>query len=274
MKKRLKQTIKKIHLFSIAKRFYYFSKNLERKSYNYYFPTAKILLYHRIATSNNDPYQLCVSPENFRKQIKHLKENFRVIPLVQLVQEIKAKKIKNNSVVITFDDGYIDNLDNALPILEEFKIPATIFLTAGHIVKNEPFFWDEGIDAGDRGRPMAPEEVKGLSMSNLIEIGSHTINHPKLSKLDQSEQFEEVLGGKQIIEKIIDIPLLSFAYPFGDKKSFNKKTVELVKKAGFRYACANIHERVKNGSNIYSLPRFVIRNWGTEEFKKEFNKFI
>lgn len=241
---------------------------------NAIFPTAVILIYHRVESAKNDPHQLCVSPENFYGQIRFLKENFRVVPLVQLAREVRSKKLKNKTVAITFDDGYADNLHNALPILQEHNIPATIFITAGHIGSNKPFYWDENTSPEDRGRPMTVDEVKTLAMARLIEIGGHTINHPKLAKLPENEQFQEISRGKQIIEKALNIPLISFAYPFGGKDSFDKTTIELVKKAGFQYACVNIHERVKNNSNIYALPRYVARNWNLKEFKKEMEKWV
>ena len=206
--------------------------------------------------------------------MEYLKENFKIIPLVQLVQDIKTKKIPNNSIVITFDDGYADNLYNALPILQGLNIPATIFITAGHVGSNKPFYWDENTSPEDRGRPMTIDEAKTLSGARLIEIGGHTISHPKLAKLPENEQFKEIGNGKQIIEEILNIPLISFAFPFGGKDSFDKTTIALVKKSGFQYACANVHKRVKNISNTYTLPRYVVRNSNLEEFKKEFKKFI
>lgn len=241
---------------------------------NSFVDTAFIVLYHRIAPVKNDPHKLCVSPDNFREQIKFLKENFRVVPLVQLVQEIRANKLKNKTLAVTFDDGYADNLHSALPILEEYGIPATVFLTAGYVGQNKPFYWDENTALEDRGQPMTLDEAKILSNSRLIEIGGHTISHPKLAKTPENEQIREIFKGKRIIEEVVGFPLLSFAYPFGGKDSFNKKTVELVKKAGFHYACANIHERATNKSDIYALPRFIIRNWNTEELRKQIKSWI
>ena len=248
---------------------------------NLFIPAGYIVLYHRVAEANNDPHRLCVSPENFREQIKFLKENFRVVPLVQLVQEVRSKKLKNKSMALTFDDGYADNLHNALPILQEYNMPATIFLTAGYVGQYKPFYWDapEGEILNDKaisglGRPMTQDEAKTLSKARIIEIGGHTINHPKLAKIPQNEQIKEISEGKRIIEEIVGFPLLSFAYPFGAKDSFNKTTIELVKKAGFHCACANIHERVTNRSDIYALPRFIARNWPLLEFKKQLKKWV
>lgn len=171
-------------------------------------------------------------------------------------------------MAITFDDGYADNLHNALPILEEHNVPATIFITAGYVGQNKSFYWDNNIPLEDKGRPMAIDEAKVLSNSHLIEIGGHTIDHPKLAKLPETDQFNEITGGKKILEETLNLSCLSFAYPFGGRDSFDKKTVKLVKEAGFRYACANIHERITNRSDLYALPRFIARNWNAEELKK------
>lgn len=245
-----------------------------KKVRNFLAPTARILLYHRIEDARNDPNKLCVSKDNFYQQIKFLKENFKVIPLVKLVQDIRAGEIQSNTVAVTFDDGYADNLYNALPVLEELKIPATVFLTAGYIGLDKPFYWDQHTPLEDRGRPMTALEAKRLSSGHLIEIGGHTISHLKLAKLPENEQFKEIEGGKKMLEEMLNIPLSGFAYPFGGKDSFNEKTVELVKRAGYHYACANIHERATNSSDIYALPRFIVRNWGLEEFKNQIKKFL
>lgn len=253
---------------------YCFIINGRKKIRNFLFPTARILLYHRVADIHNDPYSLCVSIENFRQQVKFFKENFRIVPLVKLAQDIRAGKVQRNTIVITFDDGYADNLHNALPILEEFKVPATIFMTVGYINQNKHFYWDENTPPDDRGRPMTLEETKQLSNSHLIEIGGHTMSHPKLSKLPEKEQLMEIANGKKRLEEFLNVPLLSFAYPFGGKDSFDEKTIELVKKAGFNYACSNIHEKVTNFSNIYALPRFLVKNWDAEKLKREIKKWI
>ena len=259
----------------ILKKPYNFIWDSKKKIRNVLIPTVRILLYHRVALAKNDPHQLCVAPENFRRQIRYLKENFKIIPLVKMVQDIRSGKLQNQSIAITFDDGYADNFYNALPVLEEFQVPATIFLTAGYINQNKLFDWDQNTLPEDQGRPMTPDEVKSLSNSHLIEIGGHTISHPRLAKIPENEQFKEISGGKQMIERTLNIPvLLGFAYPFGGKDSFNKKTIDLVSKAGYYYACANIHERVTNNSDIYALPRFIIRNWDIEEFKNNFHKFL
>lgn len=270
----MKKILRQLPFYQSGKKIFYSIKQQIDKIRNAVSPGAYILLYHRIAEAEHDPHLLCVNPDNFRTQIKFLKENFKIIPLIKLVLDIRAGKVDKDAVVITFDDGYADNLHYALPILEEFKVPATIFLTASYPDQNKTFYWDQNTPEASRGRPMTRDETKILSKSHQIEIGAHTLTHPNLASLSKPGQSKEIMGSKQTIEKLLDIPILSFAYPFGGKDSFTKETVYLVKRAGFHYACTNIHKRVTKNSDIYTLPRFVVRNWNLSEFQQKLKKFI
>ncbi len=258
-------------MMRFLKKIYRFLIHFKKKMGNIFLPTAYIVLYHRIAKTGSDPHRLCTDPENFREQLKFLKENFHIVPLAQMVRWVREGKLKNNSLAITFDDGYADNLYNALPILKELNIPATIFATAGSAAE---FYWDEQTPTKDRGRPMTKDELREIAGCNLIEIGAHTITHPKLRKIGIAEQQKEIAESKKSIENIIGTPLLSFAYPFGCLDSFDQNTIRLVKESGFSHACANIHERVTNRSDIYALPRFIARDWNLEEFKKQIKNWI
>ncbi len=100
----------------------------------------QILLYHRVANVTSDPQMLCVTPDKFYDQMKFLKKNYNIISLSSINQLLKNHTIPRNSVVITFDDGYQDNLINAIPILEEHNLPATFFITSGYIGENKEFY--------------------------------------------------------------------------------------------------------------------------------------
>lgn len=91
----------------------------------------KILNYHRVENLSDDFNMLAVSPDNFRAHIKFLKNQYNIVDLKNLDNDIKNEE--RDSVIITFDDGYYDLLYNALPILEEFEVPATMFITTGNI---------------------------------------------------------------------------------------------------------------------------------------------
>ncbi|MFA7402534.1 MAG: polysaccharide deacetylase family protein [Pelobacteraceae bacterium] len=101
-------------------------------------PPVIVLLYHRVTTLPSDPEMLAVTPDNFRAQMRHLKET---VPLVRF--EDDWTRISKPAVSVTFDDGYADNAREALPILEETGVPATFFVSTGTIGTGEEFWWHE-----------------------------------------------------------------------------------------------------------------------------------
>lgn len=236
-------------------------------------PLCRVLLYHRVGEVKDDPYLLCVSVENFENQIKWLKKSTKVISLLDLVEQLKSKKIESESACVTFDDGYADNYYNALPILKQFQIPATIFVTAGTIDGEKPFFWEINTPEKDRGRPLKRGELIKLGKGPLLEIGSHTLTHPRLSQLGQKKQNEEILQSKINLGKILHKEISGFSYPFGTASDYDRETVELVRKAGYDYACSNIRGIVTDTSDRFELPRFLVRNWGLKEFILRFTLF-
>ena len=102
-----------------------------------------ILMYHRVAEQKVDPWSLCVTPQHFAEHLETLQKEAYPISLVQLVQAHKNGKIPHRAVAVTFDDGYADNLYNAKPLLEQYDIPATVFVAAGQVGKDREFWWDE-----------------------------------------------------------------------------------------------------------------------------------
>ncbi|MDQ4077912.1 MAG: polysaccharide deacetylase family protein [Chloroflexota bacterium] len=101
-----------------------------------------ILLYHRIVTSESDLWNLSVTPHHFDEHLQVL-QHFRTMELQQLARALRAGSLPRRAVVITFDDGYADNLYNAKPLLERYDIPATVFLVSGSIGHKREFWWDE-----------------------------------------------------------------------------------------------------------------------------------
>jgi len=106
-------------------------------------PRAAILLYHRVADFCSDPYQLNVSPLHFSQQMELLKQTCVPMHLLQFAQALRTRSYPDRSIVVTFDDGYVDNLNSALPVLECAGIPATIFITTGYIGSSKEFWWEK-----------------------------------------------------------------------------------------------------------------------------------
>lgn len=104
-------------------------------------PGAPILLYHRVAEVTTDPWSLCVTPSRFAEHLDVLRKHTRAIPLRRISNG--ARPLPASAVAVTFDDGYADNLLNAMPLLESFDTPATIFVTTGLLDQDSGFWWDE-----------------------------------------------------------------------------------------------------------------------------------
>ena len=114
-----------------------------RQVRNWIAPGGLILLYHRIAEMPTDPFNLCVAPHRFAEHLAILKEHYHPMSLQQVVQTIQAGKQPNRAIAVTFDDGYADNLWNAKPLLEDYDVPATVFVATGHLEQKREFWWDE-----------------------------------------------------------------------------------------------------------------------------------
>ncbi|MBU5612549.1 polysaccharide deacetylase family protein [Geomonas azotofigens] len=103
-------------------------------------PQAAILLYHRVADTARDPQLLCVSPENFAGHMDVLRSRYLPAPLSA------RESWQPGSVVVTFDDGYSDNLTNAVPLLRQYLVPATVFVATGFLGDAQRPYWDELAD--------------------------------------------------------------------------------------------------------------------------------
>lgn len=99
-----------------------------------------ILGYHKVCDDTIDPFDLSVAPSELEEQLTFLARNARVVPLQTAVEELAQGRITPRTVVVTFDDGYEDTLTTAWPLLRQYEVPATLFLTTGN--PGEPFWWD------------------------------------------------------------------------------------------------------------------------------------
>jgi len=102
-----------------------------------------ILMYHRVFETSSDPWELCVSPKHFAHQLELLRRSYPVLSLQQLLSALKTRQLPKRAVVLTFDDGYADNLWNAKPLLEKYELPATVFVTGASLDSLSEFWWDE-----------------------------------------------------------------------------------------------------------------------------------
>jgi len=104
---------------------------------------AMVLVYHRIAAVGSGRWSLCTTPERFEAHLRLLRRYARLIPISQFVTELVAGHLKKGSVAITFDDGYADNVQTALPILRQHDVPAAFYLVGRSVGSNREFWWDD-----------------------------------------------------------------------------------------------------------------------------------
>ncbi len=102
-----------------------------------------ILMYHRVMEKDADPWSLSVTPGHFAEHLDVLKRHAVPMRLDQLAQAHLDRNIPDRAAVVTFDDGYANNLYNAKPLLERFDIPATVFVSTGYLGRNREFWWDD-----------------------------------------------------------------------------------------------------------------------------------
>ena len=105
--------------------------------------SAVILMYHRVVDIETSPYHGIVSVGHFKEQMAYLSRKTSPISLTNLRKAVQNNTIPSRGVAVTFDDGYADNYQYAYPILEQFQLPATFFLTTGYIGRGREFWWDE-----------------------------------------------------------------------------------------------------------------------------------
>jgi peptidoglycan/xylan/chitin deacetylase (PgdA/CDA1 family) len=115
-------------------------------------------------------------------------------------------------------------------------------------------------------RMLRGEDVRCLASGRWVEIGAHTVSHPVLGGLTLDVQRREIGSSKQCLEAMVGRPVKTFAYPYGTKADYTNATAALVEEQGFALACSNYPEAVTRSSDVYQLPRFVVRDWSEARF--------
>ena len=228
----------------------YFDLYVDKKKYE-----VPVVMYHRVINkSENEGIHGTYIYENiFREHMKYLKDNnFSVITFEDLNNIGWRNRFDKNKkyIIITFDDGYVDNYELAFPILKEFNFKATIFLM-GESTYNE---WDVKAD-GEKSFPLMSVEMIKEMQDYGIEFGAHTFNHPKLNKLSNDEIKHQIVDVKKPLEEKIGREIITFAYPYGILNDYAKKMVE---EAGYTFGVATDSGSVCLSDDLYQIRRIAI----------------
>lgn len=148
-------------------------KSIHKRYHHWLYGNCAVLLYHRVTNYSTDPQLLCVSPDNFDKQLKLVKQKYNCISIEELTDYLTSgKKIPRKSIAITFDDGYADNYLYGLPLLEKNNTQALFYISTGLLNTNTEYWWDaiERIVLLSKTSPVKNEFILKGTKYNLNEI--------------------------------------------------------------------------------------------------------
>ncbi len=224
----------------------------------------KILCYHNVGNHEQDTYTLSV--HNFKEQMYSLKsQGYRVRSLKDSFDDILQGSFKAKTVVLTFDDALNSFYEHAFPVLEELAYPATIFVPVGFIGK-----WDNfSEDPSCKGRRIMSLSLMKEMKTKGISFGSHTVMHPKLSALSNSELESELLESKNFLIKELGVDFCPLAYPFG---IYDDRVKAAARRCG--YDCGLTFGNIISnypGSDLFGLKREMV--WSGISIKA-FSKII
>ena len=182
----------------------------------------RIIGYHRVSWARDG---LAVTPAAFRTQMETLLEaGVEPVALGEALGRLNERPTGRYACV-TFDDGYRDFLDHALPVLRELRIPAAIFVSSEPISGTAHLYWYK------RQPPLLTwDEVRGIASDELFEVGSHTRTHPALPQVPSATAWQEIAGSKHEIQERTGARVASFAYPAG---LYGEREVQMVRDAGY-----------------------------------------
>jgi len=216
----------------------------------------KVLMYHRVVDSvglSEEYPEMCIHVDKFRRHLSLL-DRWGVTAItfndyrLFLAGEINLPK---RPVVLSFDDGYEDNFQNAFPALQDHGMKAVFFVLGDRQIKANT--WD-----ADSSMPLGPlmteEQILELHRAGF-EIGSHSLSHPELSHLQRETAWEEISRSRQLLEILLNAEVGTFAFPYGLANSTTKK---MVIDAGYSLGCATYSGPPLFGTDPFEIRRTLI----------------
>lgn len=211
-----------------------------------------ILMYHHVIPADKVPsgrpdegWNLTISPQGLRNHIQALRgQGKKFVSLDEMVAVIERQGYAPASLAaITLDDGWLDNYEQAFPVFRELGVPATFFVTTGHLSRgpHDP-------------RRMTVSQLRELRAKGMT-IGAHSRSHPALSRLATEAAREEIRGSKRDLEDALGEEVAHFAYPGGD---FNRQTADITHEAGYKSACSVVGLGVNTRATLFWLHREVL----------------
>ena len=213
-----------------------------------------ILMYHQIDTppARRTPMRgMVVAPKRFAVQMWLLKlSGYRGLSMSELMPYLRGEKV-GKVVGITLDDGYVNTLENAAPILQKLGFSATCYAVSQRLGGHND--WDAAM--GVPQKPLMNAAQLRAWVAAGMEVGAHTRNHLDLSTLDDDTAREEITRCKTELEQACGAAVQHFCYPYG---RYSPSHIHFVREAGYLSATTTQRGRAAVHGDMYTLPRVLV----------------
>lgn len=213
-----------------------------------------ILLYHRVSDELRD--SLTVGIEKFDAQMRWLSQHHPVVGIADIIHGRVPRNTGRPVIAVTFDDGYLDNYENAVPILLRHQVPAAFFVSTGMIGRTQGF----PHDLKRLGKALPTMSWKNLQhMCDLgFAIGSHTVTHLDCGSADLETVRRELIESRDALKQNLGLDEVIFAYPFGGRSNMNAAALQLVKELGYAGCLSAYGGHIGGHIDPYNVERVGI----------------
>jgi peptidoglycan/xylan/chitin deacetylase (PgdA/CDA1 family) len=229
--------------------------------------SLRILMYHKVNDLPGNPLTMPVSL--FDEQMDQLRGlGYTVVGLDSvLAHYVDSQPLPNKAVLITFDDGYHDNLENAARVLRQYGYPAVLFVPIGYLGDPLPLPHEEHLAAqGILNRTIDWDEVVELEQAG-IRIESHGISHRPLADLEVDEAAREIALSKFRLEERLGRPVRAFSYVKGSEAHYKPVHLSLVRQAGYDLAFTAVSGANSPATDPLQLRRYNIEPYSPRTFE-------
>jgi peptidoglycan/xylan/chitin deacetylase (PgdA/CDA1 family) len=214
-----------------------------------------VLLYHSVIAGGSPEHQGWItSPEVFAEHMAYLHdEGYKTLTVSEYAAQLVAPMTEapEKTVVITFDDGFADFTEHAVPVLKRYGLTSTMYVVTGCVGSTST--WLESAGEGDRPM-MGWSDIESLHDAG-VEVGAHTHSHPQLDIIDKATAAEEIRRSRGVLEDRLGREVPSFAYPFG----FHGPRIRaIVEATGFSSACAVKDAFSGPGDDPFAISRVIV----------------